>query len=107
VYFVKKHIIPLFFLWMFLTPMVVKTFHRHSHVFTISKVVDNETQLNAYHGNCPICNFHFFQCENAHKYYNEVLKEVFGNYSSFYLSVFVQKYIFLSLSLRSPPMLLI
>jgi len=106
VYFVKKHIIPLFLLWIFLMPMAIKTFHRHGHVFTATKVAGSETQLDAYQGNCPICNFHFFQCENAHTYYKEAVKAVFGKYLCFFKSIFVQKYTFLSLSLRSPPVML-
>jgi len=105
--FVKKQIIPLLFLWVFLMPMAVKVFHRHDHVFSITKTVKNEKRLDVYHEICPICSFHFFQFNSTHKFYHEYIKEFFCELDYTYNSVVVNKYFFLSFLLRSPPVLLI
>lgn len=105
--FVKKQIIPLFLLWVFLMPMAVKVFHKHDHVFHITKIEKNETQLGVYHEICPICAFHFFHFNTTHKFYFEYIKKFFCELDCIYNSVVVNKYFFLSFLLRSPPVLLI
>jgi hypothetical protein len=88
-------------------PMAVKVFHRHNHVFTISKNAKNETTVDVYHKICPICAFHFFHFNSTHKFYHEYLKECFGELVFAINEVVVNKYFFLSFLLRSPPVLLI
>ncbi|GEM_PF-2235795 len=105
--FVKKQIIPLFLLWVFLMPMAVKVFHKHDHVFSIEKIEKNVTRLDVYHEICPICAFHFFHFNSTHKCYHEYIKEFFCELDYIYNSVVINKYSFLSFLLRSPPVLLI
>lgn len=88
-------------------PMAVKVFHRHDHVFTITKIIKDENHLDVYHKICPICAFHFFQFNSTHKFYHEYLKECFGELVFAINEVVVNKYFFLSFLLRSPPVLLI
>lgn len=98
---VKNHIIPLFLLWIFLTPLVVQIFHRHEHYFHCT--AKNETHFHVYHETCPICAFHFSNFTSAHKYFKIAVKEVYRRLVCSSKTVFVEKPYYLSLLLRGPP----
>jgi len=98
---VKNHIIPLFLLWIFLSPLVVQTIHRHEHAYHFTP--KNEKYFHVYHEKCPICAFHFSNFTSAHKYLKTSVKEVYRRFVYSYKTVFVEKSYYLSLLLRGPP----
>lgn len=97
----KIHIIPLFLLWIFLTPIVVQSIHQHEHASEFTS--KNEKHFHVYHEKCPICAFHFSIFISVHKYLKVAVKEIYRRVAYSYKTVFVEKPYYLSLLLRGPP----
>jgi len=98
---VKNHIIPIFLLWIFLTPVVVQNIHQHEHAF--HHTVKKEKHFHVYHEKCPICAFHFSIFTSAHKCLKIAVKEVYRRVVNSYKTVFIEKTYYLSHLLRGPP----
>jgi hypothetical protein len=97
----KKHIIPLFLIWIFLTPLVVQFIHRHEHYFHCT--AKNEAHLRIFHEKCPICAFHFSNFTSEYKYFKIAEKEVYRRVTCSYITIFTENPYDLSLLLRGPP----
>ena len=98
---VKNHIIPLFLIWIFLTPLVVQSIHRHEHNFHCT--AKHETHLHVFHETCPICAFHFSNFTSDYKYLKIAVKEVYRRVVCSSKTVFIESPYDLSLLLRGPP----
>jgi len=98
---VKKYIIPIFLLWIFLTPSVVKFVHQHEPAFHCT--AKYEKHYHSFHEKCPICAFHFSLFKQEQKYFDISTKEVYRRFIYSYKIIFVKKLFCLSLLLRGPP----
>lgn len=101
----KRSILALIFLGVFLAPDTVKTFHRHAHESEYTHMSGKCIQV--YHEPCPVCSFHFSFFTPDHKLFSFssviLCKEPALSFSSAY----IQHPYYLSFFLRSPPLSLI
>jgi len=98
---VKKHIIPLFLLWIFLTPIVVQSIHRHE--IALHCIAKSEKNFHVFHEKCPICAFHFSNFISEYKYFKIAEKELYRIVTCSYKTIFTENPYDLSLLLRGPP----
>ena len=98
----KKHIIPLFLIWVFLTPTVVRYVHIYVHQHKYEEC--DEKHFAEHHEKCLIGDFHFSNFTSTHKYFKDEVKEVYRRVVYSYKTVFVEKLYYFSLLLRGPPL---
>lgn len=98
----KSNIVHFFFLWLFITPVFIKTFHRHEPEFHCTAM--GEKHFHVLHESCPICAFQFSYFRQDHKIFNLCTNLYHKEIILLFKEVFVIKSHHLALLLRSPPL---
>ncbi len=97
----KTHITPVFLLWIFLAPSVVKIVHKHEPRFHCT--ANNEKHFHVRQEKCLICAFQFSFFTTGYKFPKSRLNGTYKEYFFSYKQPFISKPFYLSLLLRSPP----
>ncbi len=91
-------------LWVFITPLIIKTFHHHEELFVCTAKAENH--YHNHHETCPICNYEFSVFPEKDIFLQIEVNRILNSYVFGFISFSVLKPDHLISLLRAPPVIL-